>query len=208
MLKWFKRKQAAPRALNTPMDLQIGDMLQFEDSFSLPADVRGESFSITRVSTYDYQSENEFEFTLEGPRHDLLYLSVSGGESANYFTLSREIPRATVESLFDTDALQTIFDDSSYATLTPLSQPEELTRWLGQRYDQKHQLVSAYFYERDCRNSGTSQHEDDSEEVHVYSLEGEPPFSLYFEIWADGETSVYLSIKRPLSDISDYYPGS
>ncbi len=68
-----------------------------------------------------------------------------------------------------------------------------------------------YFHRKDHRSENLSAYEgkDAGEQFELYALFNEDQSKgLDVEVWQDGETDVFLTIFRPLSDIVEMYPAS
>jgi len=70
------KKKPGPRNIETPKALQVKDLVSFKDSFSLPALLRGNSFEVQAVSTYQFEHSHYAEFTLKDSTGQLLFMSV------------------------------------------------------------------------------------------------------------------------------------
>jgi hypothetical protein len=107
--------------LDHPRALQIGDFLQMSDSYGLPEYLRDEVFEVTAITTWQFEHEFETTFSLQSKNNDSIDLTIDGDAGRESASFSIEIPRATVEQLFDTDEFSSIFDEESPATLNTMA---------------------------------------------------------------------------------------
>ena len=60
------KKDPESRQLDNASDLLEGDLVNISDSYALPAQIRGSSFKVIAVTTYQFEYEFETNFSLEG----------------------------------------------------------------------------------------------------------------------------------------------
>lgn len=205
--KWFGKETEQPRVLNHPKDLMPGDLLQFSDSFSLPKQLRGQTFQVAEVNTYQFQREYETEFTLKGDDRELFYMTVSGGVSP-VVSISRRIHRGIVEQLFDLDQFAGIFEEHEQTTL-PLQQPvDEYSGWLSDIYHQEIFAETGYYVKGDHRTNGVSYDANNEDEsFDYYSLiSPDEKAAIELEVYDGGETEVCLTIWLAIEDVKDMWP--
>ena len=68
-----------------------------------------------------------------------------------------------------------------------------------------------YFHRKDHRSENISAYEDkdSGEQLELYSLYNEDQSKgIDIEVWQDGDTDVFLTLFRPLTDIVDMYSAS
>lgn len=208
--KWFGKEEKKERKLTHPRDLLKGDMVQFIDSFALPADLKGETLTVTAVNTYQYEYEHDTEFVLKGSSARPVFLNVEEEDGEEWANISIKIQPDDVDALFGLDQFADIFDSEALSELERQSEPDEFTRWTGEFYRQTGVPVVGYFYNKDFRGKTIPQHvEDGGEPLESIELaDGDERFYINIEIWHDGETDVALTICRPLTDIIELFPGS
>lgn len=207
----FGKKTPPPRQLSHPNHLQQGDMISLDDSFALPAQLRGQQLRVEAVNTYEFERKQMTEWVLKGHSNDSLYLSLDEDDET-YLGFSLKINRAQVEQLFDLDAFSDIFEEDVQANLqVQATVPEQLEQWLGKQYHQVNFAQFGYFHRQDYRGQRPPQDEDGAtgDPFESYQLlDDDENFSIEVEVYEGGETDIMLTLYRPLSDIREYWPGT
>ena len=206
---WSRRKKdPESRQLDHPRDLLEGDLVNISDSYALPAQLRGGSFKVVAVSTYQFEYEFETNFSLEGQddyRLDLLVEKEDGRERA---ALSLSINRDAVEQLFDPDQFAEVFEEDMQTVLELQNEPDELTGWTAPSYRKQACAERGYFYEQDYRGAAPPDDEGEGEPFDYYCMVSDDGnYAVEIEVWGGGETDVVLTIYRPLTDIKELWPG-
>ncbi|MEM9101583.1 MAG: hypothetical protein AAGB12_04615 [Pseudomonadota bacterium] len=208
--KWFKKDKETVRALDHPKDLNKGDMIQMIDSFSLPSHLKNQMLTVKSVNTYQFKHKNTFEFTLENSENSILFLTIEEEDGQEYARFSISIERDQVDVLFTLDQFAHIFDSEDWVSIEQKGELPESERWLAESYSQKNAPEKGFYYEGDYRNQVISKYVEDGGEpfefIGLYSDDDKQGIEI--EVWEDGETDVYLSIFRPLSDLSELYAKS
>ncbi|TQV76495.1 hypothetical protein FLL45_00595 [Aliikangiella marina] len=206
--KWFGKKEESVRKLEQPEDLIPGDMFDMQDSFGLPQAVRGKTFKVVSVNTYEYQYGKETEFLLEGESGEPYHMTVDNEDGEKYITFAMKIERDEVESLFDMAAFSEIFEDEpGNAPIETTAKRDNYERWVAERYNRDGDWVSGYFHQADFRHSSFSQFEDDKAEPFeaITLVSDDDMYSVEIEVWPNGETDVSLCVSRPVADIKELY---
>jgi len=198
--------KASPRKLNHPAHLQQGDLITLDDSFALPAQLRGQSLQVTQVNTYEYEHSKQCEWVLQGSNDELLFMSIETDDSTS-LVFSRKITRATVGEIFALDQFSTLFDEPGKAVLDTLATPTDLSQWLAPNYRQCEFGQFGYFHQGDKRQEDLSEQSGDSFERYS-AISDDERFGVESEVYQDGETDVMVTLYRPLSDIREYWPHS
>jgi hypothetical protein len=204
----WNRTKSEPdlRDLQHPRDLNIGDMIQLSDSYGLPPRLRDQVFKVLAMVTYQFEHNYSTSFNLEGQNDDLIDLTIEeeGGRATAAFSIS--IDRSLVEQIFDMDEFSIIFDPEETAIVKPI-ETLDLSSWLADLYTQESCGESAFFYPKDCRESGPSEYENDGEPFEYYSLVDKGRTQgIEIEVYASGETDVSLTLYRELDDIKELWP--
>ena len=199
-------KEDKKRSLEKPEQLQTGDIITLDDSFALPALLRGQSLEIKQVNTYEYEHSKSVEWVLQGSTDDILFLSLEN-DDVQTLVFSLKINRDIVGSLFDLDQFSQLFDDPGNAKLSVKSIPESYNQWLTTNYRQCEFAQFGYFHSIDYRHQNIGEQQGDSFERYSAESDDEK-FGLEAEVYQDGETDVVLTIHRPVSDIRQYWPKS
>ena len=207
--KLFKRKAAPERKLTHANQLQVGDMLQLIDSFALPAQVKDQTFHVIAICSYQYQHQMSYEYELRSDSGHNIFMSLENENGEEWVNFSRKLSRNQVAELFDLDQFAEVFDSEELTCIDRQQEPSKLERWTAEQYQQTAQPSIAYYYEQDLRGKTASRYvEDGGEQCEVINLESDNgKHSIDIEIWQDGETDVFITISRPLTDIVDLYPG-
>ena len=199
-------KKDTSRQLNHPNQLQLGDMLKLDDSFLLPAVLRGQTFKVTEVNTYQFEYEHYPEWVLKNERGDAAFLTLDDDDGEEFANFAIKIQRADVESLFNMDEFAEIFEEEG-AVLNLQGDTEGFDKWLDPKYHQVSQANRGYFYLVDYRDSEPPDDEEYGEPFDLFELESDDGMKgVGVEVWPDGETDVFLSISRPLVDIRELWP--
>jgi len=206
---WSRTKsEPEVRLLDHPRALQVGDFLKMSDSFGLPEYLRDQVFEVTAITTWQFEHEFESTFSLRSKNNDSIDLTIdsdSGRESAAF---SIEIPRATVEKIFDLDEFSAIFDEEESAVLNTLTKLD-LAGWLSDQYHQTACGERGFFYQKDCRGVGPSTFEGDGEPFDFYALVSpDESQSVEIAVYAGGETEVSLVLNRSIDDIRELWPAA
>ncbi|MCO7226895.1 hypothetical protein [Pleionea sp. CnH1-48] len=207
--KWFGKKEESVRILERPEDLQVGDMFEMVDSFGLPAQIRGKSFKVTEVNTYEYQREKETEFLLEGPTGEPFFMTVETEDGEHWINFSMKVERDDVESLVDMDAFSQVFDENPGNPVIKVQDDidDEYDRWVSDSYRMSGDWTRGFFLKGDYRNRQISRFEEDGGEPleSVSLVSDDDMFSIQIEVWSDGDTEVFLIATRPASDIKSLF---
>jgi hypothetical protein len=206
---WSRTKtEPEARVLDHPRALQIGDFLQMSDSYGLPEYLRDEVFEVTAITTWQFEHEFETTFSLQSKNNDSIDLTIDGDAGRESASFSIEIPRATVEQLFDTDEFSSIFDEESPATLNTMAKLD-IGGWLSDQYHQTSCGERGFFYQKDCRDAGPSKFEGDGEPFDYYAMAStDESQAVEIAVYAGGETEVSLVLHRSISDIRELWPAA
>ncbi|WP_144392264.1 hypothetical protein [Pleionea sediminis] len=207
--KWFGKKEEKTRILEKPEELNVGDMVEMVDSFGLPAEIRGETFQIMEINTYEYKHARETEFLLQGSEGIPLHLTVEVEDGEEWLNFTRKIERSDVEQLFDMDAFGLVFDEEvSRESIRVIGDSSKYERWLADSYYQEGEWTRGYFHKSDFRKKSISRYEDDDngEAFESVSLVSEDDMHrVEIEVWEDGTTDVSIGVSRPIADIKALY---
>lgn len=198
------------RKLTHVNQLLVGDIIVLTDSFALPEVLRNQQLQVTAVNTYEYEQSTQSEWTLQGSNELLIFLSLDVDDSTE-LKFGLKIEHEDVETLFDLDKFSEIFDEPGEAFLDRKSDNASTTSWSSEQYQQSVFAKVGYFHRKDHRSENISSYEgkDSGEQFEQYVLYNEDQSrGIDIEVWEDGDTEVFLTIYRPLSDIIDMYPAS
>jgi hypothetical protein len=210
----FGKKEAPKRQLDHPNKLLKGDMLTLDDSFALPAQLRGQQLKVEAIHTYEYERSQQCEYLLRGHSGSPIFMSYVVEDEA-YLSFSIKVNRDTVDKLFDLDAFAEIFEEPGKATLTlqtlSADTAEEFGQWLSDDYHQVEFAGFGYFHREDYRGQKPPQDENGTrgEAFESYALiNNQDTHALDIEVYEGGDTEVMLTLYRPLTDIREYWPAS
>lgn len=203
--KWFKSGGGAerPRRLERPDQLEVGDMLEMVDSFSLPAQLRGQTLEVLKVNTYVDGAVRTPEFLLRGSGSEPIHMVFEQEDGAQNLLFTRKIERDQVEALLDMEAFGQVFGESIFRGEIKAQDPQDqFSRWIGSAYYQQGEWSHVVYCEKDLRHV-SGQNGEACETVTLASSDG--AFFIDIEVWDGGETDVSLGIVRPLSDLNALY---
>jgi len=206
----FSKSKQAPRKLSDVSQLLVGDIIVLTDSFALPESLRNQQLEVASVNTYEFEQNNQIEWTLQGADNRLLFLSLEVDDSTE-LKFSIKLEREDVETLFNLDEFSTIFDEPGQAFLTRQIDNDYTKQWSDEEYQQSTFAKVGFFHHKDHRSEALSAYEgkDSGEQFEQYCLYNKDQSKgIDVEVWQDGDTEVFLMLFRPLTDIIDMYPGS
>mgnify|MGYP003384225482 FL=1 len=208
--KVFSKSSEPQRQLTQVSQLLVGDIIVLTDSFALPEYLRNQQLQITAVNTYEFEQNNQIEWTLQGTSDRILFLSLEVDDSTE-LKFSIKLEHEDVETLFNLDEFSQIFEPPGQAFLTRQNDNEHSNMWSCEQYQQSTFAKVGYFHRKDQRSENLSAYEgkDSGEQFELYCLYNQDQSKgIDVEVWQDGDTEVFLTLFRPLTDIIDMYPAS
>lgn len=208
--KIFNKTEQKQRKLTHISELLVGDIIVLTDSFALPEILRGQELQVTAVNSYEYEHSTQSEWTLQGSNDLLIFLSLDVDDSTE-LKFALKIEPEDVEVLFDLACFSEIFDEPGQAFLDRKADNELTTSWSSEHYQQSTFAKVGYFHRKDHRSDNISAYEgkDSGEQFELYALYNEDQSKgIDIEVWQDGDTDVFLTLFRPLTDIIDMYSAS
>lgn len=208
--KIFNKEAQTQRKLTHVNQLLVGDIIVLTDSFALPQALRAQQFQVTAVNSYEYEHNTQTEWALQGADELALFLSLEIDDTTE-LKFSLKIEHDDVESLFDLDSFSQIFDEPGQAFLNRQGDNDTTSMWSSEQYQQSIFAKVGYFHRKDHRSEALSAYEGEGsgEQLELYTLYNEDQSKgLDVEVWQDGDTDVFLTLFRPLSDIIDMYSAS
>jgi len=211
MFGFFKKKsKVSARNLNHFSELKSKDLVTFKDRSILPLELQGQSFTVERVQSYQYDDGVSPEFVLQHPAGNVFTVMCSDLEEGETLTIAKKLPHEIVDALFSMPELESIFSDDVSTTLAVQQEniPKDFEGWLPERYMRTIYNAVGFFYKDDRRSQGVSDYVGDgSEELRYHECTGTPDhFSLNIEIWEDGSTDIFVQITVPQNVISEMWP--
>jgi len=204
-----KTKQTQ-RKLTHVDQLLAGDIIVLTDSFALPEVLRGQQFQVTAINSYEYEHATQTEWTLQGTDDLLIFLSLDVDDSIE-LKFALKIESEDVETLFDLERFSEVFDEPGHAFLQRKIDNQLTSSWSSEQYQQSIFAKVGFFHRKDHRSENLSEYEgrDAGEQFELYALYNEDQSKgLDIEVWQDGDTDVFLTLFRPLTDIVDMYSAS
>lgn len=208
--KIFNKSEQKQRQLTQVSQLLIGDIVVLTDSFALPEILRNQQLQVTAVNSYEYEQSTQLEWTLQGNNELQIFLSLDVDDSTE-LKFALKIEHDDVETLFDLDNFSEIFDEPGQAFLDRKADNPQTTNWSSEQYQQSVFAKVGYFHRKDHRSENLSAYEgkDSGEQFELYSLYNEDQSKgIDIEVWQDGDTDVFLTLFRPMTDIIDMYSAS
>ena len=208
--KIFNKTDQEQRKLTQVDQLLVGDIIVLTDSFALPEVLRGQQLQVTAINSYEYENSTQSEWTLQGSNELLIFLSLDADDSTE-LKFSLKIEHDDVETLFDLERFSDVFDEPGQAFLDRKADNEQTSSWSSEQYQQNVFAKVGYFHRKDHRSENLSEYEgkDSGEQFELYSLyNADQSKGLDIEVWQDGDTDVFLTLFRPLTDIIDMYSAS
>ncbi len=206
----FNKEQPKQRQLNSPSQLKVNDIIVLSDSFALPEMLRAKQYQVTAVNCYEFEHNVQTEWVLKNDQNQTLYLTLDIDDET-YLKFALEIEHEDVETLFDLDDFATIFEEPGEAFLEKKQDTEHTKQWTSEQYQQCIFAQVGYFHRKDNRSESLSSYEgkEAGEQFELYQLlDQDESRGIDIEVWEDGDTDVFLTLYRPLTDIVDMYPGS
>jgi hypothetical protein len=209
-LKRLFKKQADERQVNSAEELKIKDIIVLTDSFALPEALRTQQFQVSAINCYEFESNTQTEWVLQGDNNLELYLTIEKDDQT-YLKFALKIQHQDIESLFDLDEFATVFDEPGEAFLERKADSSLTSGWSSSQYQQQVFSKVGYFHRKDNRTESLSAYEGNEagEQFELYSLlDEEQSRGIDIEVWQEGDTDLFITLYRPTSDIVDIFPGS
>ena len=209
-LKRLFKKQEDERQVNSADELKIKDIIVLTDSFALPEALRTQQFQVSAINCYEFESNTQTEWVLQGDNNIELYLTIEKDDQT-FLKFALKIQHQDIESLFDLDEFATVFDEPGEAFLERKSDSSLTSGWSSSQYQQHLFSKVGYFHRKDNRTESLSAYEGNEagEQFELYSLlDEEQSRGIDIEVWQDGDTDLFITLYRPTSDIVDIFPGS
>jgi len=201
-----KDEVVEPRTLEHPRDLNLGDIIKFR--YLAQPELSNKQFQIASINTYDFEDRKQTEFALSGDTTNKLFLIVDDNDDDTFLSISRKISRPEVENLFSLDEFAEIFDSEDHTLLHRQNEPDSLTAWTAKQYRQEIYAEGGYYHKGDYRGKTVPMSENEGDEFEYYlAIDDSRSFVIEAEVYDGGETDVIVTIRRPISDIEEMWPG-
>ena len=211
-MNWFKKliggaddKEVAPRSLDHPKDLQIGDVIKF--GFCGLDDLSNVNAVVKEVNSYDLNSaQRKTVFTLDAAGH-LYFMAVRNERGAESIEIARLILPPVVDQLFGFDQFAKIIEsDSVDGELKRKTEPGEIVGWTAASYFQE-AYNEAYFHAGDYREKLLPSSKDNCSAFDYYLLVSQDrKHALQIEVYEGSRTDVLLLAYLPVRAIEELWP--
>ncbi|HEB28247.1 MAG TPA: hypothetical protein ENI05_10795 [Porticoccus sp.] len=203
--KFFSGKKDSVRQLETPSQLEVGDIVSLKYRESLPPDLRENQLEVSKIGTYEYSSGTSKEIVLKDENNHVYYMSLEDNDGDICLCFAKKISRQQVYTLFNENAFSQLWTDE-WVELEVQEHPESLEGWLTGHYSQTIKDQEAYYYDRDCQGEDLSE-ASDGEELRFHECEGDDDhYALNIEIGDGGSTDVFLQVFCPTDVIEKMWP--
>jgi hypothetical protein len=197
-------KKEGPRTISSATELQVGDFVQFTDSFGLPEDIRGQSFEIQKIHTYEFEHDRVTEYLVQGTG-ETFYLSVEEENDEEFIAISKRVNHNLIEEIFNVDEFCAQFETKAPSPFNTQSKPAPLTDYLADAYKIEIQGQRGFYHLGDHR--GQTSIEEEGEPFDYYFFTGsDDKFAIDATVYGNGETEVSATLYRPLTDIESMWP--
>ncbi|MBL1276468.1 MAG: hypothetical protein COB30_010295 [Ectothiorhodospiraceae bacterium] len=209
-------KDAPPRLLEHPRDLNVNDLVKFK-SYG-PQLLQEDMFKVEEVNTYHYNNSKEFEFVLRGSTEHTIFLSIEDSDGGPKMRMSVKVPRNIWEPLFGDGALGPVIDEEGgHVEVTRCTDPDSvnsddalafLAGWTAPEYIRESFAVRGFYHKGDYRNKSIPEDADDCDEMDYYGLESkDEKYALEIEVY-DDDTDVLVTYMTDVTLIEEMWPGS
>jgi len=195
-------KEKELRSLDSLAELQIKDYIRLNDSFALPAELRGKTFQVESIDSYFYGESLSTEWALQGDTKKKLFLSLSDLGDENRIVLSYQLKKKEVENIFGWENIKQQYKPEFEEKLM-CKDVSLFEGWLGKSYERRECAGKASYFSGDYRNKNKPQGGEDL--TYFEFFDEEESFSIEIEMWSKDEVDVFISILRPESDIHEFW---
>lgn len=202
LIKSFK-KQDAPEELTSPEQLSKGDMLRFADGFSIPEELRGETFQVQKVATYFYGDTGSSQLVIKSGDRKPLYLSIEDFDGEELIVISRKLKNKEVESLFGWDQLRTAMNNENTREINTTDKNSS-DSWLAASYSRRVFGAKGHYFDKHIRHGNGVPPGGEPFQYFEYYTEDEKK-SLEIEVWEGDEIEVCLGLVRPMTDVVELW---
>ena len=180
-----------------PHDLEIGDRLSFVDMALSGID--GQELSVTSVNTYAFYGDSNYaEFTLSNQKSETFFMSIEMEDGEQYLTLSKELQKAEIDTLFGKDMFDTAVAAETGAMLDVKSEPANAKGWSADRYQKKEAGSAAKYAVADFRKSAPQLWDDFK--YHLF-LDRDGEMAVEIEDYGNGEIEASLTCYPDFNEI-------
>jgi len=197
-------KEKTLRSLDSLADLQVKDYIRLNDSFALPAELRGKTFQVESIDSYYYGERLSIEWALKGDTKKKVYLSLSDLADEDQIALSYQLKKKEVEALFGWDKIKQQYNPD-YEEKLVCKDPSLFEGWLGAEYHRRECAGKGTYFSDDYR--GKTMPSGGDQLTYFEFFDEDESFSMDIEMWSKDEVEVFISILRPATDIHEFWAG-
>jgi len=187
---WFMGLSTPPHHLEKPSQMQVGDLMTLDDHFALPPELRGQSFRVKRISSYEYDYGIFPGFVMESAQRERVFLTVDEDDDIT-LEFSLKLSHKQVLALFPEGTIAHILSqEQTSVSIEPGKLAQSLQQWLSTDYERREKPYAFTYYggqdaraedfARDYPEKGTS--------YFLHSRDKEKAIEM--EDWGDGEVEV------------------
>jgi hypothetical protein len=197
------KSEPEPRVITDIHSLQKGDMVKLNDSFALPAELRGGTFEITGIDTYYYGQEGLTEWVLRGGASRKIFMSVSEFDDEERLSFSFKLKGSEVEELFSWKEIKAQFNESHESPLV-CSNAEKFENWLTTEYQRRECAGRGEYFSGDYREHPNKPSGGEALDYTEF-FDVDERYGVEVERWSKDELDVFVSLIRPLEDIHEMW---
>jgi len=210
-MNFFKRllkgndDEVAPRVLDHPENLQLGDIIKF--GFCGIDELSNVTAVVKKINTYDLNAnQQKTVFTLDAAG-TFYFLSIQKSRTGETLELGKLVLPPTINLLFGFDQFAQIIESNSVdGILTRKQEPDDLAGWTSKSYYQE-AFNEAYFHSGDYRERNLPLSKDQSHAFDYYFIVSpDRKYAVQIEVHDGSRTDVLLLVYLPLRAIEEMWP--
>jgi hypothetical protein len=132
-------------------------------------------------------------------------MSFENTDGESTICLSKKLPRKDVLTLFDEIAFSELFEETR-VDIEIKQNILEYQGWYAPKYTQVIKNATAYFYDKDPGKENLIELSDGKELIYHECESMDEKFGVNVEVWADGDTDVFLQIYIDGAAIGEMHP--
>lgn len=191
-------------SLDSLAELQKGDYISLNDSFALPAELRGKTFQVNSIDSYYYGERQSIEWELKGDTSKKVYMSLSDLGDEDKIVLSYQLKKKEVDELFGWAQIKPQYTPDFEAVLV-CKDTSMFEGWLAPEYQRRECAGKGTYFSGDYR--GKTKPGGGEQFKYFEFFDEDENYSMDIEMWSKDEIDVFISILRPESDIHEFWAG-
>lgn len=203
-------KGPAPRTLEHPRDLKVGDILKF--GFTDQTDLGNQQFRVESIVTLDLggDAKKKVVFNIVGT-DQAFRIAVISDKGKEYVEVGRSVLPEDVEQIFDVEQFIGLLDPDTGVNhvLHRTGEPAYLEGWTGAVYRQE-AGHNAYLYADDYRSRSLPTHESEGATgfSHYRLVTDDRQYALEVQVFDGGRTEVFLLANLAPLKIEEMWPAA